>query len=562
MRLRAAVMRSRAAIVARPGIEPDGDVRNGGCADPHNATVTVGRMRIAALDLGTNSFHLLIAEVHPDGSFTPLEREKEMLRLGDHVSREGLIPPAAADLAVATVRRMKMLADAADAPELVACATSAIRLAANGCDLVDRVERETGVEVDVINGLTEARLIFGAIRASVVLEPAPALCFDLGGGSLEVMVGSASGMQWAASENLGVARLTADFVHSDPISKSDRRTLREHLTSTLNPIAERVRRFEPRLVVGSSGTLEDLARMVAARRDAQVPVSLNQLSFSRDEFLPLHDDIVSSKPSERRRMEGLEPRRVDLIVAGSMFLAAAMEAFEFDELTISEWSLREGILLDAIGHHDPADWTEDPRAIRRASVQSLARRCSFPEEHSRQVARLALDLFDQTEELHELDATDRELLEYAALLHDIGEHVAHDGHHRHAAYLIQHGRLRGFTPEEVALLGALARWHRRGDPRATEELGPLGPGGEKRLRKLAALLRIADGLDRSRSQAVDAIDVQVGPSLVMIRLTSDRDTELEQWGARRKRDLFEKVFNRELEVTAHPSGTRAALAAS
>ena len=292
------------------------------------------------------------------------------------------------------------------------------------------------------------------------------------------------------------------------------------------------------------------------------PASLNQLTFTRDEFLPLHDEILASKASERRRMVGLEPRRVDLIVAGSTFLATAMEVFEFDEMTISEWALREGILLDAIGHHDPADWTDDPRAIRRASVQSLARRCSYPEAHSKQVARLALELFDQTAELHGLDADDRELLEYAALLHDIGEHVAHDGHHRHAAYLIQHGGLRGFAPEEVALLAALARWHRRGEPRATEELGPLGPGGEERLRKLTALLRIADGLDRSRSQAVDHIDVNVGPSLVMIRLSSESDTELEQWGAHRKRDLFEKVFNRELEVTAHPSGSRAALAAS
>jgi exopolyphosphatase / guanosine-5'-triphosphate,3'-diphosphate pyrophosphatase len=519
-------------------------------------------MRIAALDLGTNSFHLLIADVHPDGSFTPLAREKEMLRLGDSVSREGFIPPEAADVAVATVRRMKMLAEAADATEIVACATSAIRLAANGDELVDGIERETGVKVDVINGLTEARLIFGAIRASVLLEPAPALCFDLGGGSLEVMVGTASEMLWATSENLGVARLTADFVHSDPISKADRRALRAHVTTALRGVAREVRPFDPKLVVGSSGTLEDLAAMVAARRNAQVPASLNQLTFTRDEFLPLHDEILASKASERRRMVGLEPRRVDLIVAGSMFLATAMDVFEFDEMTISEWALREGILLDAIGHHDPADWTDDPRAIRRASAQSLARRCSYPEAHSKQVARLALELFAQTADLHGLDTDDRELLEYAALLHDIGEHVAHDGHHRHAAYLIQHGGLRGFAPEEVALLAALARWHRRGEPRATDELGPLGPGGEERLPMLTALLRIADGLDRSRSQAVDDIDVNVGPSLVLIRLSSDRDTELEQWGARRKRDLFEKVFNRELEVTAHPSGARAALAAS
>jgi exopolyphosphatase / guanosine-5'-triphosphate,3'-diphosphate pyrophosphatase len=519
-------------------------------------------MRIAALDLGSNSFHLLIADVHPDGSFTALAREKEMLRLGDHVSREGRIPPDAADLAVATVRRMKMLADAAEASEVVACATSAIRCAANGDELVDRIERDTGVEVDVINGLTEAGLIFGAIRASVVLEPAPALCLDLGGGSVEVMVGAASGLRWACSENLGVARLTNDFVHSDPISKSDRRELRDHLRDTLRPIAAQVSRFEPKLVVGSSGTLEDLARMVAARRDGRLPVSLNQLAFTRDDFFALHDDILSSKPAERRKMDGLEPRRVDLIVAGSTFLATAMEMFDFEEMTISEWSLREGILLDTIGHHDPADWTDDPRSIRRASVQSLARRCSFPEDHSRQVARLALDVFDQTEELHGLDAREREMLEYAALLHDIGEHVAHDGHHRHAAYLVRHGQLRGFAPAEVALLGALARWHRRGDPRAADELAPIDPGDETRLRKLAALLRVADGLDRSRSQPVDAIDIRVGPSLVMIRLSSHRDTELEQWGTRRKRELFEKVFGRELEVTAHPSDARAALAAS
>ena len=513
-------------------------------------------MRIAALDLGTNSFHLLIAEVHHDGTFTPLAREKEMLRLGDVVSREGYIPPESAEQAIATVRRMKLLADAADVDEIAACATSAIRLAANGDELVDRIEVETGVEVEVINGLTEARLIFGAVRASVLLEPSPALCFDLGGGSLEIMVGDASGLMWATSENLGVARLTTELVHSDPLSKRDRRALRERLEDALAPIAEEVATLSPKMVVGSSGTLEDLAHMTAARRDENVPQSLNQLTIGRDEFLALHQVIIGSKASERRKLEGLESRRVDLIVAGSMFLAAAMELFEFDELTVSEWALREGILLDTIGHHDPADWSNDPRAIRRAAVQSLARRCHAPDDHSRQVARLAVQLFDDTVELHELGPEDRELLEYGALLHDIGEHVAHDGHHRHAAYLIRNAGLRGFSPEEVNLLAALARWHRRGDPKAVDEADALGPDGEERLRKLVALLRVADGLDRSRMQAVTSIDVRVGPSLVLLRLASDRDVELEQWGARRKRELFEKVFGRELEITTHPSGWR------
>ncbi len=507
-------------------------------------------MRIAALDLGTNSFHLLIAEVRPDGHFEALTREKAMIRLGDVVSRNGRVTDDAAEVALATVRRFKLLADAADATEIHACATSAIRQAANGDALVDRMEAETGVDIEVISGQREAELIFGAIRASVLLEPAPALCFDLGGGSLEVMVGDAGGLLWATSENLGVGRLTAAFVDSDPVSKDDRRRLRAHLVDVLTPVADRVATFGPKLFVGSSGTLEDLAHMVAARRDADVPVSLNQLTFTRSEFASLHKQILGSKATERLRMEGLEARRVDLIPAGSMFLATAMELFGFEELTVSEWALREGIVLDAIRRHDPADWTDDPRAIRRASVQALARRCSWAEDHARHVAHLALELFDKTQELHGLGGDNRELLEYAALLHDIGEHVSPTGHHKHGAYIIQHGQLRGFTPEEVQLLAALARWHRRGEPKSTDEV-PLVD--VERVRRLVAILRVADGLDRSRSAAVDDVDVRVGPSLVVVGLRAHGDVELELWGARRKRDLFERVYERDLEVTAHPS---------
>jgi exopolyphosphatase / guanosine-5'-triphosphate,3'-diphosphate pyrophosphatase len=512
-------------------------------------------VRIAALDLGTNSFHLLVADVHPDGHFEALAREKAMIRLGDVVARHGHVTGEAADLAVQTVRRFRMLADAAGVTETHACATSAIRQARNGDALVDRIEAETGVAVEVISGRREAELIFGAIRASVLLDPAPALCFDLGGGSLEIMVGDATGLAWAASENLGVGRLTTELVRSDPLSKNDRRALRARVTDLLAPLADQVAAYHSRLVVGSSGTLLDVAHMVAARRAVDVPVSLNQLRFTRDEFLALHEEIIGSKASERARLEGLEARRVDLIPAGSMLLATAMELFAFDAMTVSEWALREGIVLDVIGHHDPSDWSDDPRAIRRASVHGFTRRCASPEDHTRQVARLALRLFDQTTGLHHLGPDDRELLEYAAMLHDVGEHVSTTGHHKHGAYLIRHAQLRGFTPEEVQLLAALARWHRRGDPKPGDEFAMVD---RDRLRELAALLRLADGLDRSRSGAVDDVDVMVGPSLVVVRLRSTRDVELELWGTRRKRELFEKVFARDLELISAPGSTEPA----
>jgi exopolyphosphatase/guanosine-5'-triphosphate,3'-diphosphate pyrophosphatase len=518
-------------------------------------------VRVAAMDLGTNSFHLLVADVHPDGHIDPVVREKEMLRLGDVVSQYGSIPATAADQAVATVRRFRLLAEAAGADEIQARATSAIRRADNGGELVDRIEEETGVVVGVISGLEEARLIFGAVRAAVVLDPSPALCFDLGGGSLEVMVGDATGLMWATSVPLGVARLSAELVHSDPISKRDRRALRARIDDVLTPVAQHVGPFEPKLAVGSSGTLENLAAMVVARRDEEPPPSLNQLSIGRDEFMAMHKHLLETKAAERLRMVGLDTRRVDLVIAGSMFLACAMDLFDLDGLTISEWALREGIVLDAVGHHNAADWSGDPRAIRRESVLSLGRRCNWPEAHSRQVATLALQLFDQTERLHHLGTADRELLEFSSLLHDIGEHVSSTGHTRHSAYLVRNGQLRGFDPQEIEMLAALVRWHRGGDPRVSDEFPLLDGRAIERVRLMAGLMRVADGLDRGRNQVVYGVDVMVTPSLLLLRLRAIDDVELEVWGARRKRALLEKMLRREVEFTLHPAGADTVAAA-
>src|SRR3954454_18593809 len=199
-------------------------------------------MRIAALDLGSNSFHLLVADVHVDGTFTAVAREKEMLRLGDDVARHGRIPPATADRAVAAVRRLRQLADGLGAGEVIAQATSAIRTAANGSELVDRIEAETGVEVEVIYGNEEALLVFAAVRASVVLEPAPALCIDIGGGSVEIMIGDASGLRWATSVPLGVGRLTGECVEEDPPSKADRKRLQARVDAVLEPVIPEVKR--------------------------------------------------------------------------------------------------------------------------------------------------------------------------------------------------------------------------------------------------------------------------------------------------------------------------------
>jgi len=515
-------------------------------------------VRVAAIDLGSNSFHLLVVDASADGHFVPLARDKETLRLGDMVSREGRINQAGLAKAIDTIRRFKSQADGLGATELMASATSAIREADNGGEVIDAIYAATGVRVGLLSGLEEARLVFQAVRASVVIDPGPALCLDLGGGSLEVMVGGNEGLLRGVSLPLGVGRLTTELVRNDPPSADDARRLRERLTATLAPVAEEMAGLHPTMTVATSGTLSDLARMAVARRTGVVPMSMNQVAVTREELEGLHADLMSSTVAQRSKMAGLDARRADQIPAGSMVAVVAMELFGIRELTMSAWALREGIVLEVIGRADPALWTSDAHEIRRSSVLGLARRCSWDEAHSRHVARLATDLFDATMPLHHLGPDEREMLEHAALLHDIGHHVAHESHHKHTSYLIQHGRLRGYDPEEVDALACLARYHRRGEPKpAHEPFAFLGPESQEKVTKLAALLRIADGLDFSHTGTVTSIDVVVDSSRVRVDVAGSGDLQMELWGARRKRQLFEKVYGRRLELMAAKAGRKA-----
>ncbi len=520
---------------------------------------TVQPVRVAALDLGSNSFHLLVADARPDGSFVPVLREKEMLRLGDAVAREGQLSEGTAEQAVEAVRRFRVLAESAGADEIVACATSAIREADNGAELVERFASEAGLTVRVISGLEEAALIFRAVQASVLIDPGPAVCLDLGGGSLEVMVGDTTTLKWAASVKLGVARLTAELVQTDPPKPSELRRVRQRVMEVLGPLAERAAPFKPRLLVGTSGTLCDLARMATAADTGNVPISVNQLHAKRTALEAVHEKLVNLPVSERRRLPGLESRRAELVAAGSVLALTALDLFGFDEMVVGSWALREGMVLEAIARTAGAALTDQPRLLRAASVLDLCQRCSWREAHSRHVARLATTLFDRTQSLHGLSADHRELLEHAALLHDIGDHVDGQAHHKHTAYLIQHGRLRGFSPQEVAVLSTLGRYHRQGEPKASfEPFGAMDEDTKHSTRVLTALLQVADGLDRAHASAVEDVDVEIAPGTVELRLRARTDADLERWGALRKRALFEQVFERRLDVSVIETQSAAA----
>ncbi len=519
----------------------------------------MSRMRIAALDLGSNSFHLLVADTRPDGTITPVLRDKDMLRLGDVVAREGRIPPPHDDAAVGVVRRFRALAEAAGASELVACATSAMRDAANRDELLARFAAEAGVAVRVIDGDEEARLIFAAVRASVVLEPAPAVCLDLGGGSLEVMVGDATGLRAAVSLPLGVGRLTAELVRQDPPRRADLRRLRRRVTDVLGPVADAAAAHEPKMLVGTSGTLTDLAVIAATHRAGTAPTSVNQLEVGRDDLEATAELLLALRAAERGRVPGLDARRAPVVPAGTVLLSTAMELFGLDRLTIGAWALREGILLETLARHQPLTAPGDADAIRRAAVLDLCRRCGWPEAHSRHVARLALSLFDQTARLHGLGGADRELLELGALLHDVGEHISAEDHARHSAYLIEHARLRGFDPEDVAVLTCLGRHHARGAPKTDLGAYAVLPSRRRRsVRTLVALLQVAHGLDAGRTGAVHGLTAEVTPDAVRLVVAAATDGDLERWGAGRNARRFERALGRRLELVggAPPTAIR------
>ena len=399
------------------------------------------------------------------------------------------------------------------------------------------------------------QLIFEAVRASVLIDPGPALCADLGGGSLELSVGDRAGLVYATSLHLGVGRLTAELVRGDPPSGKSRARLAGRIEEELADVLEEILDKRPRQLIGSSGTLCALVRASVALRDGTIPPVVNQLSITAKEVDDFAELVYSLPLSDRARLPGIDARRAELMPAGVAVAQALLEATGLPGLTASEWALREGIVLSAIRKHDRADLSGDPRAIRRASVLSLCRRSSWREAHGRKVAELAVQLFDALAPIHGLGPTDRELLELAGLVHDVGEHVSRDSHGRHTAYLIENGGLRGFSPDEVRLLTCVCRYHTRGRPRETfPAWEALSPRDRSRCLGQLSLLRIADGLDVSHALVVSKIGASIGKASIVLAATARGDAELERWMFQRKRVLFEELYGHSLELVCRAEG--------
>lgn len=508
----------------------------------------------AVLDIGTNSIHLVLAEVEPDFSCKILDRFKDMTRLGDGVFSTRRLSDATMARGVEVIRNLTTLARNKGYDRIEAVATSAVREAKNGGEFLQQVYELVGLPVRVVTGQEEARLIYLGVRHSLDLPDEPTLIVDVGGGSVEIILCIKKDLVQVQSLKLGAIRLKDLYIKKDPPSKADLRNLQQRIEGDLTAAHKRFKAQEIRQVIATSGMAGNLAEVVHLKRTGRPLVQLNLATVSLREMVDLEKRLVRSTARSRAAIPGIDAKRVDTLLPAAMVLRALVELLGVSSITVSDKAIREGLIYDFITkNHDRLRVEHEIPNVRRRQVVALARRCHYPERHALHVTRLSLALFDQTASLHHLGDREREWLEYAALLHDIGYLINVRRHHKHTYYLIKESDLHALTAEEIEIIANVARYHRRAVPRENHEgFRDLGRSQRRTVAALSAILRIADGLDRTHFGIVQGLTVRIGQP-VRIEVQCSGDCELELWAARGRSDLFERVFKRRVELRLQPA---------
>lgn len=520
---------------------------------PSSKTTTRTR-RLAAIDIGTNSFHLVVADVDTrNGRFRILDREKEIIRLGSGSTDMKYLSEAAMNRGIHALHRFRRIAEAMGAP-IRAIATSAVREAVNQDAFVRRVRTETGIRVEIASGAEEARLIHLGVIQSLPLYDRRMLLVDIGGGSTEFLVGRRRAIAYSNSLKLGAVRLTQRFFRSGRLEKRAVRDCREYVRGMLAPVARSIERYALESVVGSSGTIANLAGMIHQRQGGDDDAPLNGLRFTRRQLSEVTDEILAATDTtDRLRIAGLDPPRADILPAGAIILEQVFVSLGLKQMTVSEYALREGIILDTVEKWHTSVRSRDLSDIRQSSVEHVAGLFRVEPGHARQVRKLALAIFDQTARWHRLGELERVYLEAAATLHEAGLYVSHTQHHRHSYYLIRNAELLGFSENEKEIVANVARYHRKSHPKEKHEgFRLLAPDEQSVVTKLSAILRIADGLDRNHAASVRSVAVRRSGNRLRICATprSGRSLDLELWGAERKKQLFEETFGVRVTISA------------
>ena len=509
---------------------------------------------VAFMDIGTNSIRLLLVRLHPNHSYTILTQLKQIVRLGEGEFTHRHLQPEAMTRAVLVAKQFAGLARAHGADEIIAVATAATREADNQGVFIARLQDEAQLDVRVVSGPEEARLIYLGVSSGIHIGDRQALFIDIGGGSTEVIVGTQHQHHYIGSLKLGAIRLTTHFLAEErgPVSlqKYDgiQRYVRHHAVRTIREL----RAYRIDLAIGSSGTIQNLAD-VAARQFHKRPLQRDDvLTYAH---LKQVVAMLAALPlEERRKVPGLNPERADIVLAGAAILDAFMQELDVPELQISERGLREGLLVDYLLKHEDASLVD--MSVRTRSVLQLGRACNFDEAHARTTTRLALQLFDSARDagLHRLGAWERELLEYTALLHHIGAFLTYTDYQAHTYYLIRNANLLGFDQKEIAIMATAALYQRKTLSRKKHpEFAALDTRSQQIVRVLSVFLRLAENLDRGHAGLVQQAQLcPVDTKHVALHIHAPHDCQVEVWGIHKHAAAFEKVFGQRLVVRVMP----------
>ncbi len=493
--------------------------------------------------------HLVVAESLPDGGFEVLTTEKQMVRLGHGAGDMKKLTPEAIDRGIAALRHMADVAASLGA-DVVAVATSAVREAKNAQEFLRRARDEVGIDVEIISGLEEARIIhLGVLQALPVFDQRLVL-IDIGGGSTEFLVGEGEHILESRSMRLGAIRLTERFFPDGAVTPDRVQACRRYVRATLTPALFPLADLAPTIAIGSSGTISTIAAMAAAQRGETVR-QMNGTTFSSAELTDLVTLITEWPDGKRGDMPGIDARRSDIIVGGCLLLVEAFQVLGLDAMTVSSYALREGVLYDRFGA-SASTGPEHLADLRASNARRLAHELDSDPPHAFHTSALAVELFDQTRSLHKLGPAERELLAIAAVLHNVGLSIGHSGHHKHSYYVIRHSeRLTGFTEQERELVALVARYHRKSRPRKSHAEYAALPSERRRIvRILAGLLRIAIGLDRRHSQLIESVQVAITDDDIVITPAAepDVDLELEVFSARERSHLLGQALDRDVTI--------------
>jgi len=506
---------------------------------------------VAFIDIGTNSIRTSVVRLNPNYSYSILSRQKQVVRLGEDEFLEHMLIPEAMERCVVVCKRFVEMGRAFGAEEFVAVATSAIREAHNQTEILDRLRTEAGIEVRVIPGKEEARLIFLGVSTAYHLEERLGVFIDIGGGSTEISVGNQSEFKYLDSLKLGAIRLCNFFIpetETGPVYPEKYSQMKRSVRTEIVRTVQRVKGFKFELAVGTSGTIINLGE-VAARNFNGVNGKENILTLPK--LKKTIAMLCALDLKERRQVPDINPERADIIIGGAAILETLMEELGLQEIRISERGLLDGLLVDYLSQIEGFP-SHQKMSVRERSVLQLGRSCSLDETHADTIVRLSLEMFDtaKEEKLHQFGRKERELLKYAAYLHDIGDFISFSNHHQHSYYIIRNAELLGFDQREIEIMANLAKFHRKKAlGKKSPDMEMLDAAAQKAVVGLSSFLRIAEALDRSHCGLIDrARFVSATDKEAVLEISAQGDCQLELWGAESQNKGFKKIYDRELRL--------------